>query len=404
MAFLEDPNKKKIKSAPWLSGRIDQMNTYDQNANLVPLSKIPVISKTIDNLNATAMARKNIKDPQKAFASSLPDKQEKNVDTNLRSLRTGPDNKVVSNFTIGPKLNAPIINTQSNALRNQELGKMTSSSISNPDGSMTNNYNIGDSNLSYKLSPQDMAIKKSLSDIDNRIAAGEVPTPEQAQRTQLLRKKAGFTRGGTDRRLANMNEQVNGTAANYERKFRNMGTSQRVAEPTVTPEQLKQYDYQEGLKSGRYARPSDPTLGMEPKDRAAYKMKQLDAQNDASNIKGQNTLRDIQGQVAQEQIDEGKRQSALRLEYATAAPERQKQIRFELGMTEPKPDVRVIDVPDGLGGTMQKVVRDTGGGYTDAMATPQSVYKQYAEQYKNDPAKLKQLQMQYQKHLDNQAR
>lgn len=48
-------------------------------------------------------------------------------------------------------------------------------------------------------SPQDQALKQNMQAIDQTLASGVVPTPEQASQIAGLRQQAGFLRGGTDR-------------------------------------------------------------------------------------------------------------------------------------------------------------------------------------------------------------
>lgn len=53
--------------------------------------------------------------------------------------------------------------------------------------------------MTVNLSPQDQAIKQNMQAIDDTIAGGVVPTPERASQIAVLRRQAGFLRGGTDR-------------------------------------------------------------------------------------------------------------------------------------------------------------------------------------------------------------
>jgi hypothetical protein len=53
--------------------------------------------------------------------------------------------------------------------------------------------------VAVNLSPQDQALKQNMQAIDQTLASGVVPTPEQASQIAGLRRQAGFLRGGTDR-------------------------------------------------------------------------------------------------------------------------------------------------------------------------------------------------------------
>lgn len=53
--------------------------------------------------------------------------------------------------------------------------------------------------MRVSLSPQDQALKQNMQAIDQTLAGGVVPTPEQASQIAGLRQQAGFLRGGTDR-------------------------------------------------------------------------------------------------------------------------------------------------------------------------------------------------------------
>lgn len=53
--------------------------------------------------------------------------------------------------------------------------------------------------MRVNLSPQDQALKANMQAIDETLAGGVVPTPEQASQIAGLRQQAGFLRGGTDR-------------------------------------------------------------------------------------------------------------------------------------------------------------------------------------------------------------
>ncbi len=55
------------------------------------------------------------------------------------------------------------------------------------------------SGIDVHMSENDYAIKDGISAIDQKIASGTVPTPEQAERIQKIKQQAGFMRGGTDR-------------------------------------------------------------------------------------------------------------------------------------------------------------------------------------------------------------
>jgi hypothetical protein len=121
--------------------------------------------------------------------------------TNLPPYKAGgevpPYAKGVAGAQVRQFVNPPI-NEKPSAQRDAELGEMTSSVKATEGGGEKRTYDIGGNTMSYDVSEKDMAIKRSIEDIDNRIAQGFKPTPEQAQRIQEIKLKAGATRGGTD--------------------------------------------------------------------------------------------------------------------------------------------------------------------------------------------------------------
>ena len=295
-----------------------------------------------------------------------------------------PQEAPVNQFT------APPINERPNAQRDTALGKMTSSAAENPDGGTTNTFSAGGGNLSYDMSKQDIAIKESLAAIDAKIAAGDVPTSEEAKRIQELRLKAGFTRGGTDKQEFS-NGGSNQASQEAEKRFNFM--------PPVNPteEQLKQYDYQEGLKSGRFERPRDPMLGMSEAERIAYRNTQA---NTANNIRNNETgMAGVESQNAERQSNIDTREFTLNrqkqndkmLEDISAMPEGPqkdaaiKQYRLSVGQKANNFTTKVVGIYDDQGIKIgEKIVT------VDPTTGQESDVQQGGQQQNLPPADVKQ--------------
>lgn len=128
-----------------------------------------------NNFNVTPMV-------DAARGSSAPQVSTTGRDLALRTMPAATRTPQVSPAAPQPQANtAPVPITQT----------VTAGAASpdTPRGSVTAN-----------LSPNDLAIKKSLADIDAAVAGGMQPTPEQAAKIMDLKQQAGFLRGGTDRR------------------------------------------------------------------------------------------------------------------------------------------------------------------------------------------------------------
>jgi len=93
------------------------------------------------------------------------------------------------------------INEPTNALRDQELGKMTSSAELLADGGQKNTLAIGGNTLSYNLSADDLNIKRNLDALNTKVASMNPSdiTPEQNKQIRELRQQAGHLRGGSNK-------------------------------------------------------------------------------------------------------------------------------------------------------------------------------------------------------------
>jgi len=140
------------------------------------------------------------------------------------------------------QLSAPKINEIYNARRDAELGKMTSSARKLPGGGQRNTFSLGGNTISYD------------------VGADGVPI-------------------GHKRSLQNLS---NGTAAQQaEARFN--------SRPAVNPtkEALAQWDYQQGLKSGRYQPKTDPYAGLSA--RAKRELMLQESRNRQSGLENINT-------------------------------------------------------------------------------------------------------------------
>ena len=286
----------------------------------------------------------------------------------------------------------PPIRETPNAQRDAELGKMTSSAETTVDGGEKRTFSIGGNNMSINLSEHDLAVKKSLEDIDSRIAKGFKPNPEQAKKIQQIKEQAGSNRGGTDKRSFSPGGtspqehagprtfKTGNIDVQFDDSVDTAAQKRFLAPPPVSPttDQLKQYDYQQGLKSGRFTRPVDPTLNMTPEERIAYRNTQANIQNnirnnetDMAGVNSQNAER--QSNIANNTFALNQQQQIQQLEQAYMnAPDEQtrkvleRQIYVLKGQSQPKTKIFTERFTDPITGesVSQNYSRDAEGNVT----------------------------------------
>lgn len=254
----------------------------------------------------------------------------------------------------------PLINEIPNIRRDTELGKMTSSAEALDDGGQKNTFSIGGNTLSYNLSPHDLAVKKSIEDIDARIAQGFEPTPEQAQKIAALKKRAGFTRGGTDRDLSSdsiqgLQQLGNGLDVTFDesvpqdRRLAFMRASS--GEMSERETNARNLQHQQWLGRQGYREP-DPYAGLG--NRAKRELMVQEAKNKQSGI--ESTAADVTATERNRILEEQNIRENKRL----------------LRPTQTKSGTKVIKVPDGFGGFKEEIWTDRSDvKYTRAMQNQQ---------------------------------
>ena len=260
------------------------------------------------------------------------------------------------------QLSNPVISEIPNVRRDTELGKITSSAKSLADGGQRNTFSIGGNTLSYDLSKKDLSIKKSIEDIDAKIAQGFEPTPEQSQRIAELKRKAGFTLGGTDRKLSTnevtgLQQLGNGLEVTFDssipqdRRLEFMkNSSGEMSEKETDNRNLAQ---QQWLARQGYSK-SDPYAGLSNRAKRELLVQKSKNKQSGVNNAATNAIAEERNRI----LEEGN----IRQEERLSTP---KQV---------KPDVRVIKVPDGFGGFKDQIMRvGPDGNYISAMGDQQDI-------------------------------
>lgn len=265
-------------------------------------------------------------------------------------------------------------NEKQNALRDSTLGALSANAEALPDGSQKNTYSIGNNNLSYNLSENDLAIKKSLEDIDNYLAQGNVPTPEQQKRIDALRRQAGFMRGGTDRGFNTDSRQ--GANTGPRRRLGNLdvefdssvdaASRERFLENPVRPTaQIDRYNANRGSEgntlaaSSRAARNIVGRRAESPK--VGWKERVADKKNE-TNLR----IQGLAKQQSQDNLESTLNSNQTIAQYKNETDQERNQLMQDRNLiaANKKTALKPLVIDDGLGG--QKImVPGPDGNYVD---------------------------------------